>query len=323
MAHELDLSSGKPAIAFVGDRKAIWHGLGQSLTRNSPIETWEVESGMNWKILESEVGFKSSEEESFSFPGKKVLYRSDNKMPLSIVSESYKLVQPKEVLEFFRDIVSDAGMYIDTAGCLFDGKRFWASAYTNNALILKSGDRIDGNLLLTTSCDGTNATSASFVATRVVCNNTLNVALGEADSKKSRVKVSHRTTFNASAIKNSMGIIDSSWDYFKDNVLTLNKINLTDKDVKSFITRLVSEDIGDVKDPEFREIEKIMSLYSGKGMGSDLCYGTAYGVLNAVTEHIDWHGSQHSDSSKLWNAIQGKGADFKVEAFNELLKLAA
>lgn len=318
MAHELDLSTGKPAIAFVGDRKAIWHGLGQSLTRNSPIETWEVEAGMNWKILESEVGFKSSEEESFSFPGKKVLYRSDNKMPLSIVSESYKLVQPKEVLEFFRDIVSDAGMYIDTAGCLFDGKRFWAMAKATK-LILPSGDAFDGNILLTTSCDGSVATTASFVSTRIICNNSLNVALGEDSTNK--MKVSHRINFDSNKLKSELGLIDSSWEIFKNNLLDLNKLKLSDNDVNSIVNSMINEDSDAMSDSEVRASSKIMSLYSGKGIGSDLGYGSAYGVLNAITEYVDWHGSQHSNSAKLWNTFTGKGADFKMKSFDKLLQL--
>lgn len=318
MAHQIDLSNGIPAIAYVGDAP-LWHGLGQSLERNSPIEVWVKQAGFDWDILQSEALYQSDDIQ-LPFPGKQILFRSDNKFPLGIVSDTYKVVQPKEVLEFFRDIVSDTGMYIDTAGVLFEGKKFWAMANTGNSLILKNGDRINGNLLLTTSCDGTNATTASFVSTRVVCNNTLQVALQEQTGK---VRVTHRQVFDANLIKQKLGVIDESWDTFKDNILTLQNISLTDRDVRQFVNRILAEDPANITHAETLGINKVVDIYSHRGMGHELGKDTAYGVLNAFTEYVDWHGSQHSKSTKFWNAAYGEGSKLKTEVFGELLKLAA
>jgi phage/plasmid-like protein (TIGR03299 family) len=317
-AHELDIRNGKAAMCYVGNEKP-WHGLGQSLDPNMPVEEWEIAAGMDWDIKPTPVKYDFNGEEK-EFEGKVVLSRSDSGEALSIVSDSYKIVQPKDVLHFFSDIVSEAGLRLDTAGVLFGGRRFWAMAKAND-LILPNGDKFNGNILLSTSCDGSIATQASFVATRVVCNNTLTLALNKEATNK--VKVSHRMHFNPTAIKQQMGLIDEAWETFKDNVFTLQSIKLTDNDALKFVQKVIASDVADIKDPELRQIGKVMGLYTGKGMGSMSCYGNAYGLMNAFTEHVDHHGSQHNDSSRLWNTFHGKGSDLKVEVYNELLNIAA
>lgn len=319
MAHEIFMqANGKAAMCYVGSEKP-WHGLGQELQPNAPLEVWLEESGMDWHINPMPVKYQFGDEEKV-FDGKVVLSRSDNGDALSIVSDSYKIVQPKEVLHFFSDIVSEAGLRLDTAGVLFGGRRFWAMAKATE-LILPNGDKFNGNVLLSTSCDGSVATQAAFVSTRVVCNNTLTVAMGKEATN--RVKVSHRMVFDPLKIKQQMGLIDSAWESFKDNILTLQKIKMTDNDAVRFVQNVLAADPAKITDAEQRQIGKVIGLYSGKGMGSMTCHGNAYGILNAFTEHVDHHGSQHNDSSRLWNTFHGKGADLKIEVYDELLKMAA
>lgn len=93
-------------MAYVG--ATPWHGLGNQLTQKQPLEIWQREAGMDWQILESPVHFKSDAIGHLgaihSFPEQKVLFRSDTKAPLSVVSQRYHIVQPREVLEFYRDL---------------------------------------------------------------------------------------------------------------------------------------------------------------------------------------------------------------------------
>lgn len=93
-----------------------------------------------------------------------------------MVSQRYKVVQPREVLEFYRDLSEVAGFELETAGVLKAGRRFWALARTGKSTALKGNDTVHGYLLLATSCDGTLATMAIPTSVRVVCNNTLAVA---------------------------------------------------------------------------------------------------------------------------------------------------
>ena len=185
--------NGFAEMAFVGEK--AWHGLGQELPEGADIETWKTAAGMDWKIQRSKVRYFADREgyQQLEMPGQNVLFRSDSKAPLGIVSKDYKVVQPGEVLEFFRDLTQASGYTLNTAGTLFDGKRFWALAKVGEDAAVVGEDMVGGYLLLSTSCDGAMATTAKFTTIRVVCNNTLSMALRAKDRKT--VTISHRTKF--------------------------------------------------------------------------------------------------------------------------------
>lgn len=107
-------------MAYVG--ATPWHGLGSRLTEKQPLEVWQREAGMNWQIQDSLVHFKAEAAGHLgsihSFSEQKVLYRSDTKAPLSVVSHRYQVVQPREVLEFYRDLTEFSGYELETAGVL-------------------------------------------------------------------------------------------------------------------------------------------------------------------------------------------------------------
>ena len=156
-----------------------WHGLGNQLAPNQPLEVWARSAGMDWRIEESEVRYVTSHSSDtrglgaiHAFPQQKVLYRSDTKAPLSVVSNRFEVVQPAAVLEFFRDLTEVGGYELETAGVLKEGRKLWALARTGQSASLKGKDQVNGYLLLATACDGTLATTAQFTSVRVVCNNT-------------------------------------------------------------------------------------------------------------------------------------------------------
>lgn len=133
-------------MAYAGETP--WHGLGNQLTQKQPIEVWQREAGMDWEIQESPVHFKSETVGHLgaihSFPEQKVLFRSDTKAPLSVVSQRYHTVQPREVLEFYRDLTEVSGYELETAGVLKGGRKFWALARTGQGATLKGNDQVNG-----------------------------------------------------------------------------------------------------------------------------------------------------------------------------------
>jgi phage/plasmid-like protein (TIGR03299 family) len=199
-------------MAYVGEKP--WHGLGNQLAPRQPIEVWQKQAGMDWQIESAEVRFVAGSHANGSglgaihaFPEQRVLYRSDSKEPLSVVSSRYQVVQPRDVLEFYRDLTEVGGFELETAGVLKDGKKLWALARTGQSVALKGKDTVNGYLLLATACDGTLATTAQHTSVRVVCNNTLQIALGDSTGA---IKVPHRSQFDAQAVKRQLGIAVSS-----------------------------------------------------------------------------------------------------------------
>ena len=315
-------------MAYVGD--APWHGLGSALSPKQPLEIWQREAGMNWQIKESPVHFKADASGHLgtihSFPEQKVLYRSDTKAPLSVVSNRYQVVQPREVLEFYRDLTEFSGYELETAGVLKGGRKFWALARTGQTTTLRGNDQVNGYLLLATSCDGTLATTATPTTVRVVCNNTLSISLNSATHA---IKVPHSTRFDPQTIKKQLGIAVSRWDEFMYRMRALAERKVQTKEVIGFFMEVLCDTgahdpIPNVL-PNKRAMEKVQSLYEGKGRGSEMesARGTAWGLLNAVTEYVDHEKRARSSEYRMDSAWFGQGAVIKQRALDAALQLVA
>lgn len=307
-----------------------WHGLGNPLAPNQSLEVWAKASGMDWKIEESEVRFVAGTSglgSIHAFPEQKVLYRSDTKAALSVVSSRYQVVQPAEILDFYKDLTEVSGFELETAGVLKDGKKLWALARTGQSVALKGNDTVNGYLLLATACDGTLATTAQHTTIRVVCNNTLSVALGDSTGA---VKVGHRSQFDAQAVKRQLGIAVSSWDGFMARMKALSERKVSDAVAEKFLRRVLTYSATNPADRDAlavneRAIKAVAQLYAGRGKGADMASasGTAWGLVNAVTEYADHHRRARSDDHRRDAAWFGAGATLKQKAWHESMKLVA
>jgi phage/plasmid-like protein (TIGR03299 family) len=315
-------------MAYVG--ATPWHQLGNQLPPKQPIEVWAEKAGMDWNICETPVRYMTEQVGSLgsimSFDDQKVLYRSDTKAPLSVVSSRYQVVQPKAVLEFYRDLTEISGFELETAGVLKEGRKFWALARTGKEMALKGNDVVKGYLLLATSCDGSLATTATPTTIRVVCNNTLTIALNGATSA---IKVPHSTSFDAQAVKKQLGIAVSQWDSFMYRMKTLSERKVKNHEAMNYFLKVLCQTDSAVDQASVltneRALKKVQSLYEGQGRGSELASasGTAWGLLNAVTEFVDHEKRARSQEFRLESAWFGQGAALKQRALHHALQLAA
>lgn len=343
MSHELTISAStnRAEMAYVGERP--WHGLGQQLQADAPFEDWQAAAGMDWRILRSKVRYFADRDGAtqLEVPDQHVLFRSDTKAPLGLVSSKYKTVQPAQVLEFFKDLVGDAGFTLETAGTLFGGKKFWALANIGESANIVGSDQVGGYLLLSTSCDGSSATSARLTTVRVVCNNTLSMATSARGKKQ--VDVSHRTVFDGARVKDSMGVVRGQFAEFVDAARALTTVKLSTDVAETFVRQLLRPDekaAGDsfadlmarghrvadadaTKQRSPRGEQDILRLFNGAGMGDRLAgvHGTGWGMLNAVTEYVDHRASARSDSHRLNSAWFNGGDDLKTACFERLLAM--
>lgn len=330
MAHEVQ------TMAYVGETP--WHGLGNELTPNQPIEIWAEQAGMDWTIESSDVSYYANHAAGgkliMPFPDNKVLYRSDTLEPLSVVSQRYQEVQPREILEFYRDLTEQADFELETAGVLKGGRKFWALAKTGQSTALKGKDVSNGYILLATACDGTLATTAQFTSIRVVCNNTLAISL--ADKSGGVVKVPHSTVFDADKVKNQLGISINQWNEHMYQMKQLTERRITQAQATNYLNRLFN----DVDDtlimfptnnktqkavPNAKAMNQIMTMFNGQGRGADLdsARDTAYGLLCAVTEFVDHERRAMSTDHRLDSAWFGTGANLKQKGLEEAMRLIA
>jgi phage/plasmid-like protein (TIGR03299 family) len=304
-----------------------WHGLGNQLSAHEQIEIWAKQAGMDWQIREAPVRFITDTAGSMgaieSFPENKVLFRSDTNSPLSVVSQRYKVVQPSEILEFYRDLTEVSGFELETAGILKGGRKIWALARTGQSSTLKGNDVTNAYVLLATACDGTLATTAQFTSIRVVCNNTLAVALG---SSTGAVKVPHNTSFDAQAVKRQLGIAVGKWDSFMYAMKGLSERKVMSNEAANYVHRVFSNlDKTTSQNTNERAMAKVMTLFDGRGKGAELASskGTAFGLLNSVTEFVDHERRARSADHRLESAWFGQGAALKEKALDQALMMIA
>ncbi|QOW43334.1 DUF932 domain-containing protein [Acinetobacter indicus] len=343
MAHQIE------EIAYVGETP--WHGLGNQLSPNQPLEVWAQQAGMDWRIESSNVSYMAQNERGQSiimpFEEQRVLYRSDTHAPLSVVSQRYQEVQPNEILEFYRDLTEQSGFELETAGVLKGGKKFWALARTGQSTALKGKDVSNGYILLATACDGTLATTAQFTSIRVVCNNTLAIALRGQSSSAGVVKVPHTTKFDAEKVKQQLGISVRAWDEHMYEMKQLTQRKVSQQEAKAYFDAVFNNSTMSISDPEEniiqfyrnvaqqsqekkpepngRAMNKALEMFNGQGRGADLSSAkdTAYGLLCSITEFVDHERRAMSTDHRLDSAWFGAGAGLKQRGLEQALSLIA
>lgn len=318
MAHELSIrANGQVEMGYVGAKP--WHGLGNELEAGASIETWTKAAGLDWEVKESPIEFMVDGVRT-SFDNRKALYRSDSKMPLSVVSNSYKTVQPAVILDFFREVTEKTDAQMETAGALFGGKVIWALARLGNDAKVRD-DLVAPYLMLTTSFDRSLPTIAKLTAVRVVCNNTLQLSMKDTNTKQ--IRIPHSTNFVTAEVRAGLNVSLDQFDKFmqKANGLAAQSFSMSDMD--QFLVELLKPNAITVEAENVRKsaaYKKITDLFNGGqlGNGQDAINNTAWGALNAVTEFID-HMQGKNQSARLMNAWFGLGGKLKDRALDLLV----
>jgi len=311
MAHEIDFTTGTAAMAYTGETP--WHELGFKLPETASIEEWRRAARLEWEALTAELQWQAPDGQTMTYPGRFVLYRSDYHTPLAIVSRHYKPVQPAEVLEFFRDLVTDIGGFtMETAGALQGGKKVWALARAPKAAVIGKHDIVARYLLLATSYDLSMPTTVQQTSVRVVCMNTLRASLANRTNR-----TIHMREFNPITAKRELGL-DRDWNEFISAMDSLAAVGpLDDTFVEEFYkTNLFTEQ--DKARPYYSEaganrlVNRLMAIYhEGPGAELDTAKRTMFGVLNAITRYYDFESRNRSRDNRLNSAWFGRGSDKK------------
>jgi phage/plasmid-like protein (TIGR03299 family) len=318
MAHQIDTTSLNRASYASTQRE--WHGLGELMPAGQDIDAWAQAAGMEYRVQRGVIRYATERltpdaaiHNLKSIEDKLVLFRSDTGAPLGVVSDSYKVVQPREVLEFFREWAQANACTIESAGVLFGGKRYFATAKMSDGVFVGEGDKVVPYVLLSTSADGSLATEGRITTVRVVCNNTLRLASKGASS----FRVSHRSAFKAEECRTIIESAHEEFGAFMDMSRKLASIKVESRLAEDMTTLLLTTPTRNADAArDSAGFTKIMSLFSGGGKGStlDSSRETAWGWLNSATEFVDHHVRARSDENRTAAALWGPGADLKQRA---------
>lgn len=322
MAHQIDTTSlGRASYAST---QREWHGLGEFMPVGTDLETWATAAGLSYEVKRAYPRFATQRLDPANalipaqllqtYDEKVILFRSDTGAPLGCVSPKYKVVQPREVLEFFRDWASAGGMTIESAGVLFGGKRYFATAKMSEGVCVDgTRDKIVPYALLSTSADGTLATEARWTSVRVVCNNTLRLASADAAA----FKLSHRSEWKPEVARGTIEAAQAEFGAFMQTARALAAVKVESKLAEEMTLALLRKGEADAdKVRESAGFTRILGLFAGGGKGAMLetSRETAFGWLNACTEYWDHHVRAHNDENRTASALWGQGDDMKQRA---------
>lgn len=314
-------------MAYVG--ATPWHGEGNALTEGASVETWIREAGLGYEVKKAAVHFNALGK-SRIFADRFVTYRGDDGTALGLVSDRYKIVQPAEVVEFYREFVEAGGMKLETAGTLMGSRRVWGLASLDSPIVLPGGrDVTRPYFLLMTSYDGETSTIGTFTAVRVVCCNTLAMALtvfkGEKKSKVSGFSIGHNREFDkAWARTQATNLIEASKQY-QDQAQLLASAGLGRDELLAYFIGLVGveNEKGELTPQSKTKVDRLVQLYkSGPGADLPTAKGTLWGALNAVTRFVDHDAPVRSAGSRFASGQFGPGAALKNRALEQALELA-
>ena len=318
MSANLTVTNGVVEFAYAVEDGPAWHGEGQTILPEDDLKTIISKAGMGWNVEKVPHTYLWNGDLQL-VDGSYELVRDDTGARLSTVSKQYHIVQPREVVEFFDSLLKDHGMRMSTAGTLNGGTRFWAMAETGETTKIGGKDPVHSKILLTSSVNGS-ATIALPTSVRVVCQNTLGYAMKDTTGA---VRQTHRRPLDVSSMHSQLGFVSKQWDEFIHQAETLADKSVIDTFASEFFASLFEVD-GELSKTDDMRIEELMHLYKN-GKGAEYSYGTAWGILNAVTERfthgstVKQRGKRKASSVQFWDSLTGSDAKIKTDAFNYLL----
>jgi phage/plasmid-like protein (TIGR03299 family) len=325
--HNIDMTNGRANMAFAGSRKDIWHSLGQQMQPGMSIEEWARAAGLDWHVEKALAYADVPGHGMVGVKGARHVVRMDTGHPLGYVSDRYQPVQPSQMLDWFGQYIEvDDRFQLDVAGSLKSGEIIWATAtYTDDLTV--AGDRHQARLLMTTTFDGTGATINKGTMTRVVCNNTLNAALG-AD-KQAVIKTRHNTKFDAKKVGEELATIASSFDTYKAIGDAMGRVHLANEQIFKFFKAMLDipfDAKGDeISTRKMNQFQDLVEAYGATAHETDP--GTAWCALNAVTRYIDHDrstraGKGDQTEARFLSSQFGSGAQMKDKAVSMLCEMS-
>lgn len=260
-------------------REKPWHGLGVRVEEAPASADALRMAGLDWKVLQESIYTNAGDKIS----GYKANVRSTDRKVLGVVTDRYKVIQNSEAFAFTDELLG-SGVRYETAGSLADGKKVWLLARLPREYII-GGERISPYLVFSNTHDGSGAVRVAVTPIRVVCNNTLNLAL---DSAKRSWSMIHTGDIKGKIqeAKDTLFMAEEYMDNLGKEFERLRKIQMSDEQVKDFIELLLPLEKNATL-TQLRNIKKLREDMASRYFDApDLQHvgNNAYRFVNAVSD---------------------------------------
>jgi phage/plasmid-like protein (TIGR03299 family) len=321
MAHQVE------TMAYTN--QVPWHGLGFKIEKAPTPQAMLKAAKLDWSVDRRPLASASRDSEfvsEFDIPVDDfaALVRSSDNRVLDVVGSRYQPTQNSEVFGFFKEFTEAGGASMETAGSLKGGRLVWALAKLNKAFKLKGNDEIKGYLLIASPHEQGKSLIVKFTTVRVVCNNTITLALSEDSGNEWRMN--HRNAFDDRMIaraKETLGIARDQLGEFEKNAIKLTKLKMSHDDAVKVLASIYQSDMPAkeiLKDFEATAKPKLKAAMEAlfKAPGADP--GTGWGVLNA-TSYVSDHVFSRNPDNRLAHAWFGRTAKQKEKVLNVLINM--
>jgi phage/plasmid-like protein (TIGR03299 family) len=310
MAHMIE------TMAYAGETP--WHGLGKRVHHDLTPAQMLKEADLDWTV-EKVPTFITRGKKKIMTEERALVRSSDDKI-LTMVSDDWKPVQNHEAFEFFRDFVMAGDMEMHTAGSIKDGKNVWALARVKESFEILGGDRVDSYLLFSNPHEYGKSIDIRFTPIRVVCNNTLTLALG--NSSDLSVRLTHRREFNGDMVKKTLGIASTKMDSYKETAEFLSSRQFNEESLTQYLNMIFPFTSTKKNDKKVlsRPAEQVMEVLDTQP-GAEYGKGSWWQAFNAVTYSTD-HLLGHNQDTRLASAWYGQNRQRKVVALEKAVEMA-
>lgn len=310
--HEIEMVNGQAAMVYSGETP--WHGLGTKVDANSTTEQLLKAAYLDWTVDKVPAYIDIDGEKVLT--GSQALVRSSDSAILSMVSDNWNPVQNTEAFEFFQEFIDNGDMEMHTAGSLKSGTIVWALAKVKESFELFGGDLVESYLLFTNPHQFGKAIDVRFTPIRVVCNNTLSMAL--RNNAEHQVSITHRSAFNAEQVKTTLGLAHMRLDEYKEAAEYLGKVRYNAEQMSKYFTKLFPKTNG--ADGISRLGQEMMDAVEVQP-GAKFAEGSFWQLFNAVTYVAD-HQAATTRDNRLYNAWYGQMRQKKQAALQLAVKMA-
>jgi len=328
MAHELETQNG--VASFASFREPAWHGLGTVFTEEkNTAEMLAAANLNNWnvRLVDVEIPNTLSSDKEYQYVVRTNPTDKSQTDVLGIVGQRYHVLQNEELFSFGDNILDGGGRW-ETAGSIRGGRVVFGSLALERETVLDPtgvADKIKTYLLINTSHDGSIAIQASITPVRVVCANTLNLALGAKRGKnaiKQSFKIRHTQTAEGkiAIARETLGLANKYMDAFDVMAKAMIEKEITAQQFNEIILAAYPKPEKDTKGAIKKwenKVDIINDIYTGEFNG--MIANTAWGAFNALTERLDWHrASRGGNNESILAAASGFDATITAEK-NRLL----
>lgn len=260
-------------------RETPWHGLGTRVIEAPTSKEALIAAGLDWRVIQEPI-YTGTEEQ---IDGYRANVRETDRKVLGVVTERYKVIQNEEAFAF-TDALLGEGVRYETAGSLQGGRKVWVLAHMPHEYII-SGERISPYLLFSNTHDGSGAVKVALTPIRVVCNNTLNLALSTAKRCWSTIHTGDIQNKMQEA-KNTLLLAETYMDSLGKEFENLRMKKLNDKQVMEYIEILLPIEDGSTPQ-QIRNMRRLQEDMKARYFDAPDLKGVeknAYRFINAVSD---------------------------------------